>query len=320
MEKKIYFEEYGDKSNETIIFLHTKLMGNWIFEKQKEFFLNYHTIFLDIPNHSKSHLDGGTEFSIDESTETLKDFIVEHGRNKMAHLVGIDLGGELILNLISIYPDLVLTAIVSGVNLYFSNYNDLINYINLNNYNDLIDYANLNEYNDLNDSNEHNNLKDYNDFLKIHKKRKLQKTLDFSKMEYLDKKDSNFLVRGYLAEFGIGKEYFFQIKESIKNLSNENISNISNETFNFTINDKHSFKNLLVLFGTKEYPKVFKSAKKIKNHFPNSKIYSVYKAIHLWNLINPKWFNEVVLDFIENKKLDLSNKKYLEKIEQLQIK
>ncbi|KZX11517.1 alpha/beta fold hydrolase [Methanobrevibacter curvatus] len=306
MEKKIYFEEYGDKSNETIIFLHNKLMGSWIFEKQKKFFLNYHTIFLDIPNHSKSNLDWGTEFSIDESTELLKDFIVEHGRNKMAHLVGIDLGGELILNLISIYPDLVLTAIVSGVNLYFSNYNDLIDYANLKDYN---------EYNNLKGCNDHNGLRDYNDFLKIHKKKKLQKTLDFSKIEYLDKKDSNFLVRGYLAEFGISKRYFFQIKESIKKLSNKDISNISNETFNFTINDKHSFKNLLILFGTKEYPKIFKSAKKIKNHFPNSKVYSVYRAIHLWNLINPKWFNEVVLDFIENKKLDLSNKKYLEKIE-----
>jgi hypothetical protein len=315
-------------------------MSNWIFQKQKDFFKNFHCIFIDIPHHGKSQLN--EPFSINNVTELLKDLIIdiltiknkniidkeynlnndlnnddninnsdkyveklnifnnnknndilnifkdnsinnESKKNKV-NLIGIDIGGQIILNLIAIYPELVNTAIVSGVNLKDNSNNE----INTNLENKKIGY--------------------------------LLNALNQCKTDILDKKNENFIVRGYLAEFGIEKKHFNEIKEAVNIIDQNNLINITEESLKYKLPDKNNlkynkFSSLLVLYGTKEYPKVKNSAKIIKMSFSNAKVYSVYRAIHLWNLINYKWFNEIAIEYIENKKINIDNKQYLEKVD-----
>ena len=51
------YEEIGEDNNEIILFLHSKIVSNWIWIKQKEkyckYFKNYHCIFIDLPHHGK---------------------------------------------------------------------------------------------------------------------------------------------------------------------------------------------------------------------------------------------------------------------------
>lgn len=157
------------------------------------------------------------------------------------------------------------------------------------------------------------------------------------KSDILDEKSNKFLIKALLAEYGLGKEYYNDLKESTENIinkeniinnnknndndnNNENLNQITEESLRFKIpeiesstNDGSDYKNLLILYGTKEYPKARISANLIKNTFKNAQIFSVYRSIHLWNLIDYEWFNETAKDFIANKNLDLNEEPYLKR-------
>ncbi|WP_333658311.1 hypothetical protein, partial [Methanobrevibacter sp.] len=100
------------------------------------------------------------------------------------------------------------------------------------------------------------------------------------------------------------------------NLNNNKNNNINNNNLNgnnnnFEISNNNEYENLLILYGTKEYPRVKTSARLIKDVFNQAEIFGVYRSIHLWNIIDYEWFNEIVKDFLCNKKNDLKNKDYL---------
>jgi hypothetical protein len=280
MKKELYFEEDGKINKEAIIFIHSNLLSNWVWKNQKNHFNNYHCIYLDLPEHGQSIF--GDKFLIDETGEIVKDFIIEKLKNKKVHLVGIAIGGEIILYLLAKYPQLIETGIVTGVNLK----------------------PTINE----NSTNEQKASNKINQLLSCLKK---------TKIDILNKKHPNFIIKGYLAEYGLGKEYFNELKKSIK-VSESNLISITRESLKFKIphrnmNTKNQ-ANLLILYGTKEYPKISKSARIIKDSFPESQVFSVYKAIHLWNIIDNVWFNEIINEFILNKTLNLNNKPYLKDV------
>ncbi|MDR2967141.1 MAG: alpha/beta hydrolase [Methanobacteriaceae archaeon] len=287
----LYFEEYNNNKNEAIIFLHSNLLSNWIWKYQKNSFNNHHCIFIDLPEHGKSQT--GNNFSIDKSAEIIKSFIEKRLKGKQVHLVGIAIGGQIILQLLAKYHELIETATITGVNLQTS----------------VRSTANK-------DENLANLLSDIRNE-KIDQSLAVIKEL---KIEILDKKKPDFIIKGYLAEYGLGKEYLKSLKESIYSIDEKNLISITEESFKFKLPEidiNHCKKeniNLLVLYGTKEYPKVKKSAKIIEDHFNNTQIFSVYRSIHLWNIHDCEWFNEVIDEFISNKKLNLNEKPYLEKL------
>lgn len=287
----LYFEEYNNNKVEAIIFLHSNLVSNWIWKHQKNSLTNYHCIFLDLPEHGKSQF--GNNFSIKKSAEIIKKFIEEKLKNKKVHLVGIAIGGQIILQLLAKNPELIETATVTGVNLQNSFFRKVTEDENL----DKLIFNIENE--------------------KVDESLAMIKQL---KIDILDKKSPNFIIKGYLAEYGLGKEYLKDLKASIDSIGEDNLISITKESFMFKIPEidssyvKHENDNLLILYGTKEYPKAKKSAKIIKKHFNNAQIFSLYRSIHLWNIHDSEWFNEVISEFISKKKLDLNTKPYLKKI------
>jgi pimeloyl-ACP methyl ester carboxylesterase len=108
----LYFKETGYQNAETIIFLHGGAMAGWVWEKQVKEFSDYHCIIPDLPEHGKS-IDV-KPFSINESAEMIADIIHDHTSNGKAHLVGISLGAQIIIQILSKTPELIDHAIISG--------------------------------------------------------------------------------------------------------------------------------------------------------------------------------------------------------------
>ncbi|RBQ22706.1 2-succinyl-6-hydroxy-2,4-cyclohexadiene-1-carboxylate synthase [Candidatus Methanobinarius endosymbioticus] len=303
----LYFEEINNSGEELIIFIHSNLLNKDMWVKQKDYFSDYNCIYIDIPHHGDSYFED--EFSIERSMEILKELIEEKAYNfkndsnnlqnkfkvknkfkiKKVHLVGISLGGQIILYLLAKYPDLIDTAIVSGVNIYENPRKD--------NVNDIV------------------------------------AMMDRLKTDIFDKKPFKFRVKGLLAEYGLGKEHSEFIKCSIEKINQHDLNTITSQSLMFKIPEKEIFdkihleneysnnkfnelnssENLLVLYGTKEYPMVQKSADLIKKRFNKPHLFSVYRSIHLWNIIDNEWFNETIKEFISEKNIDLNNKPYLNK-------
>ncbi len=108
----LYFKETGSRDDETIIFLHGSAMAGWIWEGQLKEFGDYHCVVLDLPEHGKS--SNIKPFSINKSAEMISDIIRNNTCNGKAHLVGISIGAQIILQILSKNPELVDHAIISG--------------------------------------------------------------------------------------------------------------------------------------------------------------------------------------------------------------
>lgn len=108
---KLVFDETGNESNETIMFLHPGGMAGWMWEQQIKHFKNYHCIIPDLPEHGRSA--SVKPFTIKRTSEMVAK-LVEYCPNERVNMVGIGLGGQIILQTMSKYPEIVDRAMVSG--------------------------------------------------------------------------------------------------------------------------------------------------------------------------------------------------------------
>lgn len=108
----LYFEETGKDNNETIIFLHGGGISGWMWDKQVEAFSDYHCIVPDLPEHGKSV--EVKPFTMKGAAEMIIDIIQNQARNGKAHLVGISLGAQIIVQILSRAPEVVDHALISG--------------------------------------------------------------------------------------------------------------------------------------------------------------------------------------------------------------
>jgi pimeloyl-ACP methyl ester carboxylesterase len=70
---------------------------------------------VDLPSHGESPADGA--FSIGEAAEAVADLIEKVSPGRRVHLVGLSLGGQTALKLLSVHPELLERVIVSGTNI-----------------------------------------------------------------------------------------------------------------------------------------------------------------------------------------------------------
>jgi pimeloyl-ACP methyl ester carboxylesterase len=108
----LYFKETGLGNDETIIFLHGSVMAGWMWDDQLKAFSDYHCIVPDLPEHGLS--SDIKPFTIDNSAEIILDIIHEHTINGKANLVGMSLGAQIIVKILSKAPELVDHALISG--------------------------------------------------------------------------------------------------------------------------------------------------------------------------------------------------------------
>lgn len=108
----LHYTEYGDKSASLIMFLHGGGVSGWMWDNQVQYFTNYHCIVPDLPEHGLSK--DGNEFSIKGCAEHLINLIEEKAKGKKVILVGFSLGSQVIIQMISIKPNLFDYAIINS--------------------------------------------------------------------------------------------------------------------------------------------------------------------------------------------------------------
>jgi pimeloyl-ACP methyl ester carboxylesterase len=118
----MFFKETGKNSKETIIFLHGGALAGWMWDEQLNAFKDYHCIVPDLPVHG--HSSEMKSFTINNTAERIIEIIREHGHNGRAHVVGISIGGQIILQILSMNPEVVDHALISGTLIRKIPYND----------------------------------------------------------------------------------------------------------------------------------------------------------------------------------------------------
>ena len=99
---KLYYEEYGNKNGDAILFLHGNEENNEIFNFFKDKLQKYHLYFIDSRCHGNSSY--GT-LSYDEMSLDIRLFINSLGIKK-PHIVGFSDGAIIAIKLALIYPQL----------------------------------------------------------------------------------------------------------------------------------------------------------------------------------------------------------------------
>ena len=108
------YEEIGAENDETILFLHTKLLDKWIWTRQKEgyekYFKDYHCIFLDLPHHGESKSEG--EFTIKKSSQEISEFIkdlISSKKTDNINIVSLGLGSSIAIEILNENPQMIVT-------------------------------------------------------------------------------------------------------------------------------------------------------------------------------------------------------------------
>lgn len=109
---ELYTVETGQNNSQTIIFLHGGGLAGWMWDQQLEAFNDYHCLVPDLPEHGKS-IDV-KPFTIKGAAEIVVDIIRNRTQNGKAHLVGISLGAQIIVKILSTSPEVVDHAMISG--------------------------------------------------------------------------------------------------------------------------------------------------------------------------------------------------------------
>lgn len=108
----LYTRETHPENRESILFIHGYNMAGWMWEEQLKAFRDYHCLVPDLPEHSKSSEVG--PFTIKAAAEMITDIIESKARNGKAHLVGMSLGAQVILQILSTSPEVADHSLISG--------------------------------------------------------------------------------------------------------------------------------------------------------------------------------------------------------------
>lgn len=109
----LFIEEFGDKQAPMMLFLHGGGLAGWMWEEQIDYFSHYHCVVVDLPGHGKSaHLP----FSIKSCAKQLIELIETYAPGKETVLVGLSLGAQIGLEVLSSRPDLVQAAMINSAN------------------------------------------------------------------------------------------------------------------------------------------------------------------------------------------------------------
>lgn len=108
----LHFTEFGDKSKPLMIFLHGGGVGNWMWDKQIQYFTHYHCVVPILPEHGIKNDE--VKFSIKHSAEELIKLIEEKAEGKKVIVIGFSLGSQVIIQMLSMKPNLVDIAIINS--------------------------------------------------------------------------------------------------------------------------------------------------------------------------------------------------------------
>ena len=107
--------EVGPGAAPTVVLLHGVGTSGWMWRQLVESISDQmHVLNVDLPGHGES--GGRAWVSLGETASAVAEVITARAHGGVAHLVGLSLGGYVAVDLAASRPELVPSAVVSGVN------------------------------------------------------------------------------------------------------------------------------------------------------------------------------------------------------------
>ncbi len=109
----LYFQEFGSARASTIVFLHGGGVGGWMWKPQiAQLQDEYHLLVPDLPEHGQSARV--KPLTLQNAAAQVADLIRTRAHGGRAHVVGLSLGAQTTIELLSQSPELIDHAIASG--------------------------------------------------------------------------------------------------------------------------------------------------------------------------------------------------------------
>ena len=101
----LYISESGPSDAPSLVFLHGGGVSGWMWQPQVQAFADYHCLVPDLPEHGRSLAE--KLLTIEDSATRVAQLYRERAHRGKAHVVGISLGAQVIVALLSQAPELV---------------------------------------------------------------------------------------------------------------------------------------------------------------------------------------------------------------------
>lgn len=106
------YREYGDPNAPLMVFLHGGGVSSWMWDKQIQYFKNYHCLTIDLPEQGASkHTE---HFSIPSSAEKINELIEKIADGKKIMVTGFSLGAQVAIQMLSNKLHLIHHAIINS--------------------------------------------------------------------------------------------------------------------------------------------------------------------------------------------------------------
>lgn len=107
------YREFGDKNGPLLVFLHAGGVGGWMWEEQVRYFQKgFHCVVPDLPEHGVNV--GSQPFSIKGCAEEVRELVTATANGQPVILVGFSLGAQVVIQLLSMYPDVADYAMINS--------------------------------------------------------------------------------------------------------------------------------------------------------------------------------------------------------------
>jgi pimeloyl-ACP methyl ester carboxylesterase len=110
----MYVQESGAASSAapTIVLLHGGGVGGWSWRPVAERLDDYHLLIPDLPGQGRSGTEG--PFTFDRAVTLVAGLIRDRAHGGKAHMAGLSLGAQTLVQLLADAPDMLLSAFASG--------------------------------------------------------------------------------------------------------------------------------------------------------------------------------------------------------------
>lgn len=109
---KLHYQEYGDQNAPLMVFLHGGGVSSWMWDKQVQYFTDYHCVTIDLQEQGMSK---NTEnFSIRKSAEDISKLIEKIANGKKIIVIGFSLGAQVLIQILGMNPNLIHSAVINS--------------------------------------------------------------------------------------------------------------------------------------------------------------------------------------------------------------
>jgi pimeloyl-ACP methyl ester carboxylesterase len=108
----LFFKEFGTGNSQTAVLLHGGGGAGWMWQPQIEQLSGYHLLVPDLPEHGQSRTV--RPFTFVDAAAQVAELIKARAHDGRAHVVGLSLGAQTIVQLLSQSPDVIDRAVISG--------------------------------------------------------------------------------------------------------------------------------------------------------------------------------------------------------------